>query len=865
MPLRIPPPLASQQAVASRNNRKATERKAADEILALVFDNETGAEVASGDVVIIDSSNERAVKFAAAKGDPNPVVVYMGGLNEESIRCVNAGVIVRIICDGDAIVPGDLIVASATNKYGTKITAASFEDVLGRAVSSKAGAVTAEVQVLLSPSGWTYASTLPGGTHDLLSATHPDTLAAAVSQGSLIVGNATPKWAELTVGANERYLGSDGTDATWVQVDHSHLSGVGVDDHHSEVHVVNSGGPHAEGGLAVGHVLLASGAAAFSFAQLQHGDLGGVGAADHQPVVTIGAALGTNLLGLAGQALSLDTQADNLVFAGPNGGGPLAPTFRALVAADLPAIGFHWTRTGATLHSTNANDDVVPGGGSGTIGSALDPWAIGYFGNISSYIDAATIVPQVLVQQDHASGDAAIEFLFTGGQAWTIGIDTDVSNAFVIAAGQNLAANPVVFILPSGYLGLGTDAPGGALDVHTAAAVAVGTFLNTANRAFVIVEGGTGATGQVASLGLHNLQSTTTWYVNHETDNRFNIEYGTSEFFTILTTGLIGAGIIAPLTNFHLYEDAASVVPQVLIEQDHASGDASLGYILSGGQAWTTGIDNSVTDAFIIAAGVDLATNPYVTVLPTGEFGLGTTAPGELFHIESGKYLQRTDADVTSVFRINDSGNTLKYRIDLDGGDATVQLRDNANVYTVALRSNGDSYLIGGDFGLGLINPTNLLHVDETDAAANVIAYFRGSNAAYQRISIDNASANTDTQVSFLEGGVTKWSIGNDATGDQFRIGTGFGSFGASIKLTIESGGHVGINKTNPLTFLHVDQDSTTAAIPVAIFDQADISEGVVNLIASARGVITGATNSLDSVRVELNNVVYRIALYLDG
>ena len=37
--------------------------------------------------------------------------------------------------------------------------------------------------------------------------------------------------------------------------------------------------------------------------------------------------------------LSWATQANNLVFAGPSTGGPLAPTFRSLVATDLPASG----------------------------------------------------------------------------------------------------------------------------------------------------------------------------------------------------------------------------------------------------------------------------------------------------------------------------------------------------------------------------------------------------------------------------------------------------------------------------------------------------------------------------------------------
>jgi len=51
--------------------------------------------------------------------------------------------------------------------------------------------------------------------HMLLSDTHNDTLEASVSQGSLMVGNATPAWAELNKGASDSYLQSDGTTTLW--------------------------------------------------------------------------------------------------------------------------------------------------------------------------------------------------------------------------------------------------------------------------------------------------------------------------------------------------------------------------------------------------------------------------------------------------------------------------------------------------------------------------------------------------------------------------------------------------------------------------------------------------------------------------
>jgi hypothetical protein len=54
--------------------------------------------------------------------------------------------------------------------------------------------------------------------HDLLSVTHGDTLTGTVVRGDVLIGNSTPKWARLAVGAANRYLSSDGTDVSWGQV-----------------------------------------------------------------------------------------------------------------------------------------------------------------------------------------------------------------------------------------------------------------------------------------------------------------------------------------------------------------------------------------------------------------------------------------------------------------------------------------------------------------------------------------------------------------------------------------------------------------------------------------------------------------------
>lgn len=51
--------------------------------------------------------------------------------------------------------------------------------------------------------------------HAILSASHADTLAAGVVRGDMPVGNATPKWARVAIGAANKVWHSDGTDPSW--------------------------------------------------------------------------------------------------------------------------------------------------------------------------------------------------------------------------------------------------------------------------------------------------------------------------------------------------------------------------------------------------------------------------------------------------------------------------------------------------------------------------------------------------------------------------------------------------------------------------------------------------------------------------
>lgn len=79
-------------------------------------------------------------------------------------------------------------------------------------------------QVLTVTAGFPAWATPTPPTNALLDGSnHTDTVAQTVSRGSLIYGNSTPKWDELTIGAASTVLKSDGTDASWGTINNAHI------------------------------------------------------------------------------------------------------------------------------------------------------------------------------------------------------------------------------------------------------------------------------------------------------------------------------------------------------------------------------------------------------------------------------------------------------------------------------------------------------------------------------------------------------------------------------------------------------------------------------------------------------------------
>jgi hypothetical protein len=130
-----------------------------------------------------------------------------------------------------------------------------------------------------------------------------------------------------------------------------------------------------------------------------------------------------------------NTQANNLIFAGPSTGGPLAPTFRSLVTSDFPASGVAATTYGAFNTGTGAI--VVP---------AL---VVDATGRITSASNLSATIPMYATQGTWTKAQNVASVALSFGNPLVT--DATLGNAFHTTATANF-----VFQNPTGLVSGGT-------------------------------------------------------------------------------------------------------------------------------------------------------------------------------------------------------------------------------------------------------------------------------------------------------------------------------------------------------------------------------------------------------------------------
>ena len=211
----------------------------------------------------------------------------------------------------------------------------------------------------------------------------------------------------------------------------------------------------------------------------------------------------------------------------------------------------------------------------------------------------------------------------------------------------------IMSINGDGNVGIGTSSPNYILEVAGAGSTKA---VNLSNTLFVDASVNSVGIGTVAPDSLLHLDSNSAdLYMRMQTDSeiwivgvgsvsgddKFVIGDDFADFLVIDTTGDIGIGTVNPASQLHLYVDNANTVDSFTIEQN-GTGDATMQFILSGGQNYGIGIDNDDGDAFKIdnngaefgSAEFQIqANNDVILVKSGGNVGIGTDTPSNALNV----------------------------------------------------------------------------------------------------------------------------------------------------------------------------------------------------------------------------------------
>lgn len=422
------------------------------------------------------------------------------------------------------------------------------------------------------------------------------------------------------------------------------------------------------------------------------------------------------------------------------------------------------------------------------------------------------------------TGNSVLASTDIGGGYGSTGVT--ISNAGAISANNNLIVDGTATVtgnsiltsidIGGGYGSTGvTISSAGAISANSNLIVdGTGTITGNSILTSVDIGGGAGSTGvTITSAGAVTIDGAAT-IGNNSTTVAIN-----SSDWDITTTGVMtGIGTIAADGDITLTKADPALILNTTTATDT---DFWLGVTEDAG--------TDDDDFFQIGDGTTPGTNPFLTIGTTGFVGIAYTAPQALLNFgtttasggitEIIRYTYTPGATYYNSISSSIGGgagqNALRFLVTNTAGNAQTTpliLSDNLNTIT------GLTFFTGGNVGIGT-NAASVPFEIQNTLAIQRLTSTTGTNQAYYR--------STNTSGSMFAG-LESSSGGSIATGGIANAAI-FGHSGAlpvqimtnsTPKMTILSGGNVGIGIAAPTGILHVQQvaDSTAVtSIPVAL------------------------------------------------
>ena len=364
--------------------------------------------------------------------------------------------------------------------------------------------------------------------------------------------------------------------------------------------------------------------------------------------------------------------------------------------------------------------------------SLTDAGTANIIGNRTGLTNNTTSGTQEIVQFINNNGSGVTETILEIQNA-----DPDYTTISLIDA-QNSAGTSLFTVRGDGNVGIGNNTPLAFLDLPAATASVSSLRITPSGTVDASPN-----TGDIYSDG------TNLFYYNGSGWDDLTNTGGASfwsrsapDVYLGTLTDNVGIGLNSPTSTFHVYDNDANVDATVglTVEQD-GTGDAISQYLLSGGQRWVLGIDNSDGDKFKLASDADLNTNPKLTIQTDGNVGIGVSSPTQLMQLQNAgtdNYL-KIDAGATAA---NYAGIMLTEH-DINWGwtlrqnaaddDFHISYQDNTPTFTDVVTATRT-----GNVGIGTTAPGARFHIEDLTNSVQLLEFSTNNQDVDIRIGEDN-------------------------------------------------------------------------------------------------------------------------------
>jgi hypothetical protein len=232
-----------------------------------------------------------------------------------------------------------------------------------------------------------------------------------------------------------------------------------------------------------------------------------------------------------------------------------------------------------------------------------------------------------------------------------------------------------------------------------------------------------------------------------------------------------------------------------------------------------------------------------ITILNDSNVGIGDTNPGRKLVLDG-----TLGTPALEIKKNTDRIVYLGTGSSASADDNTILHLMDQNVVKINLNTVGDSYLNGGNVGIGTTNPNAPLHIVKDTGGVDAVLRLRGTNTTSRTTRLQFEDYNgtiADALIDFI--------IPTAGSSTGARLGIGIGS----ETISIINGGNVGIGTTAPTSKLSVFSDSAT--IPrIGRFVQNNSGTSSIGALQAVNAASTGSALDAGSWTQSSSDWIFR-------